>query len=189
MPMRVERRGHPLLILAMIAVVQLGMIGFAPASAAAQPIPAPTIGEIAVDSFDCETGVLVFHVGVTNLQHVVSPTSDFEVLFKWNYLARFEGGGSSPTPNEFDVYNPPASGSPYTGDVSITSSIPTIAPGGGATPNPITSIELSAAVYLLANEPPTDTTSTIYTIDCDDDSLVAGLVAALKRILRDILDG
>ncbi len=189
MTMRVARTGHPLSMLAIIAALLLGMIGFAPASAAAQPIPAPTIGEIAVDSFECETGVLVFHVGVTNLQHVVSPTSDFDVLFKWNYLARFEGGGSSPTPNEFDVYNPPASTSPYTGDVSITASLPTIAPGGGATPNSITSIELSAAVYLLASEPPTDTTSTIYTIDCDDDSLVAGLVAALKRILRDILDG
>ncbi len=56
MTMRVERRGHPLLILAMIAVLLLGMIGFAPASAAAQPIPAPTIGEVEVDSFDCETG-------------------------------------------------------------------------------------------------------------------------------------
>jgi hypothetical protein len=187
--MRVERRGHPLLILAMIAVVQLGMIGLAPASAAAQPIPAPTIGEIEVDSFDCETGVLEFHVGVTNLRHVANPANDFEFPFKWNYLTRFEGGGSAPTPNLFDVFNPPTSDSPYTGDVSITASLPTIAPGGGATPNPITSIELSAAVYLLANEPPTDTTSTIYTIDCDDDSLIDALVAALKRLLRDILDG
>lgn len=187
--MRVERRGHPLLILAMIAVVQLGMIGLAPASAAAQPIPAPTIGEIEVDSFDCETGVLEFHVGVTNLRHVANPANDFEFPFKWNYLARFEGGGSSPTPNEFDVYNPPASGSPYTGDVSITSSIPTIAPGGGATPNPITSIELSAAVYFNPSEPPTDTTSTTFTVDCGGGSLIDALVAALKRILRELLDG
>lgn len=189
MTMRVERRGHPLLILAMIAVLVLGTIGPAPASAAAQPIPAPTIGEIEVDSFDCETGVLLFHVGVTNLQHVVSPTSDADVLFKWNYLARFEGGGSATTPSEFDVFNPPASDSPYTGDVSITASLPTIAPGSGATPHPITSIELAAAVYLLPSEPPTDTTSTTFTVDCGGDSLVDALVAALKRLLRDILDG
>jgi hypothetical protein len=182
-----RRRGHPLSILALIATLLLGAIAVTPAIAAAQPIPPPTVGEVVVESFDCETGVLVFHVGVTNLQHVVSPTSDFDVLFKWNYLARFEGGGSSSTPNEFDVYNPPTSGSPYTGDVSITSTIPTIAPGGGATPNPITSIELSAAVYLLASEPPTDTTSTVYTVDCDVDSLIDSLVAALKRILQDIL--
>jgi hypothetical protein len=41
--------------------------------------------------------------------------------------------------------------------------------------------------YLTAVDNPTDISSATFVPDCDGDSLVDGLVAALKRILQQIL--
>ena len=52
-----------------LLVLLLGVMSIVPIGAAAQSGPDSTVGEIVVDSYDCDTGLLRFHVPVTDLPH------------------------------------------------------------------------------------------------------------------------
>ncbi len=140
-----------------------------------------------VDDFDCETGALEARVFVTDLPHIPAPASNAEFPFRWNYEMAFDGGVSF-GPSQFRVYNPPAPNSPFTGNVLMTTLVPTTGPDLGDGPVPLASIFLEASVG-HGVPGPIDATSITYSVRCEDDSLIDGLIAALKRILRQILGG
>ncbi len=151
--------------------------------------PPPTAGEIVVNSYDCDTGVLSFRVAVTDLPHVPDPDLYDEPLTN-GFLAHYEQGPNvSPSPN---VYNPPSRDAPYTGDISLTNTVPpsNFRADRSDRFGPVVSIEIIVKVgYLTAVDNPTDICSATFVPDCDGDSLVDVLVAALKRILQQILAG
>jgi hypothetical protein len=195
----IVRNWHRLVTSAMVTLMVLGMIGLAPGSGAAQGTrPAPTVGEIVVDSFDCVTGEVKFHVPVTNLPSVPEGTSGFDYPLTYNFES-FYAVGSSYFPTRPVVFTPAADDAPFTGNVSLSLTVPTtnlsgVQPGTGA----ITSIDLRVAVGYggfgygaFAN--PTGTSTTSYTVDCSDEGtpdsgFVARLVAVLVRVLSQIFN-
>ncbi len=195
----IVRNWHRLVTPAMVALMLIGMLGLAPASGAAQRTgPAPTVGEIVVDSFDCVTGEVKFHVPVTNLPSVPEDTSGFDYPLAYNFES-FYAVGSSFFPTRPVVFTPAADNAPFTGNVSLSLTVPTtnvsgVQPGTGA----ITSIDLRVAVGYGgfgygAFDNPTGTSTTTYTVDCSDEGtpdggFVARLVAVLVRVLSEILN-
>jgi hypothetical protein len=144
-----------------------------------------------VESLDCDTGQLEYRVPVANLLSAPSGSDDYEFPLAIFVYLFFEDGSSyaSYTPPYLTYFSPSAGEAPYTGSVSVESVIFVMAPD---TASPLESLEFSAFVgnpvpesSVIGN--PTDTSTTTHTVDCDDDSLIDGLVAALKRILRGIL--
>ncbi len=195
----IVRNWHRLVTPAMVALMLIGMLGLAPASGAAQGTgPAPTVGEIVVDSFDCVTGEVKFHVPVTNLPSVPEDTSGFDYPLAYNFES-FYAVGSSFFPTRPVVFTPAADNAPFTGNVSLSLTVPTtnvsgVQPGTGA----ITSIDLRVTVGYGgfgygAFDNPTGTSTTTYTVDCSDEGtpdggFVARLVAVLVRVLSEILN-
>jgi hypothetical protein len=188
MIMRVENRRFQASLFAMMALMLLGAIAVSPASAAAQPIPPPTVGEIEVESYNCETGQLVYRVDVANLVHVAGASDQSDYPMRLSEVSQYEGGASF-TPEFYDVFQTSAASSPYTGAVTTMTFVPTTAPDGvGTAGAPLFAIVITVSVG-HASSGPIDATSTTYTVECDGGSLIDSLVAALKRILQDILDG
>jgi hypothetical protein len=183
----------------MIAMMLIGMMAAtSPGSVAArQTGPAPTVGDIVVNNYDCETGVISFQVPVADLPSVPPETSGFDYPLAYNFES-FYTVGSSFFPTRPMVFTPTADDAPFTGTVSLSLTVPTTnvsgaQPGTGA----ITSIDLRVTVAYggFQNgtfDNPTDASTLTYTVDCDDDGpdevgLVEQLVAALKRVLSEIL--
>jgi hypothetical protein len=174
-----------------VPLILIFVFSVVPASgvAAGQSGPPPTAGEIVVDSYNCGTGALSFRVSVTDLPHVTDPDLYDEPLTN-GFLARYEQGPNvSPSPN---VYNPPVQDAPYTGDVSLTNTVPpsNFRADRSDPFGPVVSIEIIVKVgYLTAVDNPTDISRATFVPDCAGDGLVDGLIAALKRILQQILAG
>jgi hypothetical protein len=186
MTTRIENRNVRLSLFATVASLLLGMGAMTPTIAAAQPIPPPTVGEIVVESYNCETGQLVYRVDVANLVHVAGASDQSDYPMRLSEVSQYEGGASF-TPEFYGVFQTSAASSPYTGAVTTTTFVPTTAPDGvGTAGAPLIAIVITVSVG-HASSGPIDATSTTYTVDCDGGSLVDSLVAALKRILRDIL--
>lgn len=189
----VGRRKYRLVMLPLIGLVVLGTIGLAPASAAQGTGPAPTVGEIVVDSYDCATGELRFHVTVTDLSPVPAGTTDrADYPLVYDFQSFYEGGPSFFL-TQPDVYSPLRSDGPYSGNVSLSVTVP-ITNVEGAEPGTraITSIDLRVSVGYSGDgsfDDDTDRSTLTYNVDCDGDNLADQLVTALKRILRDILGG
>ncbi|HYH11609.1 MAG TPA: hypothetical protein VD789_04560 [Thermomicrobiales bacterium] len=176
----------------MLAAVLAGL-GMLPTATTAQSGPAPTVGEIVVDSHDCSSGQLAFHVPVTDLPHVPDDTDFTEYPLANVFRAHYETGSYIQLPPS--TFNPQAEVAPYTGNVYLTRVIP---PTNGYEPsNPaVTSVDLT--VYVGYGGPgndaytnPTDTSTTTYDVDCsseepDVDVLVEQIIAILIAILADL---
>jgi hypothetical protein len=143
----------------------LGMMIVVPLGAAAQSESAPTVGEIVVDSYDCASGELRFHVPVTDLPH--DPIDDGSLGY--SIVAHYEQGSDRGLPGF--GFNVAEEDSPYTGDVHLTRQV---APDGAdsASPDsaagPIRSIEINLGVGYDGGSGPSDSTSTTFAVDCDD---------------------
>jgi hypothetical protein len=181
-----------IMLVAMMVVTTPGGV------AARQAGPPPTIGDIVVNNYDCETGVISFQVPVADLPSVPPDTSRLDYPLAYNFES-FYAVGSSYFPTRPMVFTPAADDAPFTGTVSLSLTVPTTnvsgaQPGTGA----ITSIDLHVTVAYggFQNgtfDNPTDASTLTYTVDCDDDGpdevgLVEQLVAALKRVLSSILN-
>lgn len=190
-----------LMALPMIALLLLAMTALGPASTASAQSsnPIPIVGEIVVDRYDCGAELLYFHVPVTNLPSVPEGTSGFDFPLAYSFTSFYEAGMPI-NPTLFLVYNPPPAPSTFTGDVFLQVEIPSRSTSGiQPETGPFTSIELYVSVGyggspgFGAGDNPTDTTTTTYAVDCDDGGstdggFVAQLVAALKRVLSQILN-
>lgn len=175
---------------AVITTITIMLAGLTPASAATLQLgPPPTVGTIVVDSYNCATGDLAFHVPVTNLSFAsagTDPLDDHPLIY--DYTVAFSEEGST---FAFGSYNPPAAQSPFTGDVYLTLNARTATGGSGT--GVITSIGVSLAVGDAGWYPEssaTDSSELAYTVDCDGGSgteeFIQQLVQLLIRILRDI---
>ncbi|MBA2758481.1 MAG: hypothetical protein H0U38_02200 [Chloroflexia bacterium] len=154
------------------------------------PPPPPTIGEIDVESYDCETGDMRIGVPATNLPPSPAGGVIANASFVATFTATYESGASLVN-DEPVVVGSGSAGTPYTGFLYVFFTIPVTNPASSAD-DPVVSVEIFASVGpggpgQGALDNPSDSTSTVYTVDCDGGSLVDSLVAALKRILRDIL--
>ncbi len=142
-------------------VALLCLIGFAPA--AAQDVT-PTVGDIVVDSFDCDTGVVNFHVPVTDLPRA---PADVNPALGYFATATYEQGSSGFVTHG---YNPAAEESPYTGDVALSLTVPLDgADAMEVASGPLQSIEISVSVGTSDGSGPTDTSRTTYDVDCGGD--------------------
>lgn len=162
-----------------IVLFLLGIMALAPLGTTAQTTGvAPTSDAIVVDSYDCETGRLEFHISVTDLPYL--PESDgplgYAIYADYEEGPRFTGLPAG-------QFNPQPQIAPYTGDVSLGATLsPSLEFSGSDEPSgAIASIDIDAGVS-------SERVEITFPVDCDDDgSLADGLVAALKRILQDIL--
>ena len=157
---------QPLPFALALIVALLGLMSIVPLATAAQSEPAPTVGEIVVDSYDCETGRLDFHVPVTDLPHI--PDSNGSLGYDVN--GHYEEGNSGPPGMSF---NPEPDDAPYTGDLHFSAPIPatgaeSIFPEDAS--GPIVSIEIYVAVTDEAATESSDSTRMSYPVDCDDSS-------------------
>lgn len=192
---QVGQRGCRRVMASVIALMLLGMIVLAPASGATAQSSDPAVGEIVVDNFSCETGVLDFHVPVTNLPSAPEGSSGFDFPLLYNFESFYEIG-SSFSPSRFSFYNPPAALSPFTGDVFLSLSVPpTNASGAEPGTGAVTSVDISVSVGYVgffSETGPTDSSTITYTVDCNggDDTadLVRQLIAVLIQILQSILN-
>lgn len=150
-------------------------------SAAAQETPAPTVGEIAFESYNCATGILRFSVPVTNLPHIPRP---FGSLLWLAQGATFDQG-TVDGPSPFWDFNPPPAISPYTGTLSLSYSVPPTNFAGGS----VTSINVLVQVF-DADVKTVDRSEATFPVDCGDSNndLVQQLIAVLVAILRSILN-
>src|SRR5690606_2958785 len=112
-----DRVTHSVLKLLCIfgAIALMGMSSLVPA--AAQDPPAPAIDGITIDSYDCETGNLLFHVAVTDLPHIPDSNGPLGL----SVIAHYEQGTDDGMPAS--GFNPYPEDSPYTGDVQFTRGI------------------------------------------------------------------
>lgn len=200
MNMRVEQKRLRLIATLVISMMLFGMIGLAPASGAAQGTgPAPTVGEIVVDSFDCVAGVIMFHVPVTNLPAAPEGSSGFDYPLTYGFESFYGPNGTPERPTQLPTYNPPVDQSPFTGDVSLSFEFIPTSNQMGVPPGtePISSIDLLVRVGYPGqfdnSSLVTGTSTTTYTVDCSDEGtpdggFVARLVAVLVRILSEILN-
>lgn len=183
----VDAQRHRLAAAVAIMLFVIAAYGFAmPASgdAAQQTGASPTVGEIVVDSFDCGSGLLDFHVPVTGLPYM----PDGDGYLAYEIYAQYEQGPLDSSLYPTGRFNPQPQIAPYTGDVDLgTLTVPLTAvdPGDSGPSGALTAIELSVRVGDDSGR--IDTSTLIYLVDCDESDLVAGLIAALKRILQDIL--
>lgn len=172
---RAARTAMMLFLLAMMSIVPLGAV--------AQSGPAPTVGDAVVDSYDCDTGELNFHVPVTDLPHV-NP-SEANGSLGYDLLPDYEQG---PDTNWMParIFNPQAAIAPYTGNVHLTLTVPASndVPENPGPSGPLTSVTIIADVG-------PDRSETIYSPDCGDstDALIRQLIEVLNRILADLLNG
>jgi len=170
-------------------LASLGMAGATGVSAQT----APTSGEIVVDSYDCESGQLAFHVPVTDLPHVADDTAASDYPLANTVRSYYEDG--SYVQLAPSTFNPQAQIAPYTGNVYLSRVVP---PTNSYEPsNPaVTSIELTVYVgYGGAGNGaftnPTDTSTTSWEVDCgsgepDIDVIVEQIIAILIAILSDL---
>lgn len=78
----------------------LGMMSLVPQGVAAQSSgPAPTVGAIVVESYDCDTGRLDYHVPLTDLPHVPNPGLLEEPLAHYFDASYEQGPNVAPLPN------------------------------------------------------------------------------------------
>lgn len=151
--------------------------------------PPPTIGDIVVDSYDCDTGELDFHAPVTNLIAVDPNTTsivDYPLVYAFG-----SHHGSEDAPQVFSglfAWTPTEAQSPFTGIVHLEGVAPPTHDG-----ETITRIVLQILVGTgdtLENPTDFDVTSYLTLTDCStpDDDLVQQLVALLIQILQDLLN-
>jgi hypothetical protein len=191
-PMHLPARTRTLRQIATLMMVAvLTGLGMLPAtSITAQTGPAPTVGEIVVDSHDCESGQLSFHVSVTDLPHVPDDTDFSEYPLANVFRAHYETGPYIQLPPS--TFNPQAEVAPYTGNVYLTRVIP---PTNGYEPSNPAVVSVDLTVYVgyggAVHINPTDTSTTTYEVDCgsdepDVDLLVEQIIAILIAILADL---
>lgn len=184
---QLSRRIRSRLAIVMMLVLLLGMISSSPVAAQGTG-PAPTVGEIVVDDYNCETGVIEFHVPVTNLPAASGPSREGQTLVYW-YVTSYEGTNATASPSQDPGYSPAASQAPYTGDVRLSLTVPTTNFGNSA----VTSIDLGVRVGYDYFSTPTDSTEHTYVVDCDDDDpstgdIIQQLIAVLIALLRTLLN-
>jgi streptogramin lyase len=155
-------------------------------SAVAQETPAPTVGEIAFESYNCETGSLIFSVPVTDLPRDPRGIGTLGYSASADYT---QGSDENVVPGF--GYNPSFEIAPYTGDLRLPSYVPstnefTESPGSLGT---ITSTTIFVGVSAIASEGYSDTSEATFPVDCGDsnDDLVQQLIATLIAILQSIL--
>ncbi|HYH11140.1 MAG TPA: hypothetical protein VD789_02205, partial [Thermomicrobiales bacterium] len=127
--------------------------------------PAPTVGDIVIDSYDCETGDLEFHVYVTDLPH--DPVDDGSLGY--SIVGRYDQGPDSELPAS--GYNVPAEEAPYTGDLYLTNTMPPTNEGfiyeGSDDPvGSLVSIDISLGVGYDSGDGASDTSSISYPVGC-----------------------
>lgn len=169
---------------AAMTLVLLGIMSAIPLGTAAQSSGTPpTVGNITVDNYDCLSGVLDFHVAVTDLPHLDAFDGVASLIFEYN--AHYQQGTAFSIPVE--GFNPPAEIAPYTGNVYLDTTVPSTYPGEPSN-SPVTSIDLRVSV---GNGDAGDTSTTTYIPDCGDANgdLAQQLIAVLVQILEDILNG
>jgi len=151
------------IILALFSTFALLLTISIPASA--QGESAPTVGEIVVDSYDCDTGRLSFHVPVTDLPHI----PDSNGPLGYSVSAQYEQGSDLGLPS--GSFNPEPQEAPYTGDVDLSTEV---APNGAdstspeSASGPLVSVDISVSVGSDGGTDPSDTSSTTYPVDCGD---------------------
>lgn len=176
-------------LLAALMLVMLGM-GSMPTESAAAGVAfaVPTVGEIVVDSYDCETGELAFHVPVASLFAVdpnVTHFSDYPLVYAWGSYYGPEDDLQQVFSGVF-VWTPTPEQLPYTGTVNLEGvAAPTH--DGEAIAAIAFSVQVGPSDTL---ENPSDFSVKSYYPDCDtpDGDLVSQLIAKLKEILLDILN-
>ena len=156
-----------LTVQAAILSLLLVLLGGVPLGAAAQEEQAPTVGEIVVDSYDCDTGQLTFHVPVTDLPH--DPVDDGSLGY--TVVGHYEQGPDSSVPGH--GFNVEAQDAPYTGDLQLSVNVPPsnaadIPEGSSDSSGTIASIDISVGVGYESGTGASDTSSTTYTVDCGD---------------------
>lgn len=159
MPARQVLRPGRLVILLLMVLL--------PQGATAHEGSAPSVGEIVIDSYNCETGQLDFHVYVENLHSVPEGTSGFDYPLQYTYTSYYSNG-TEYFPGRQAVWSPTAEQDPYTGDVYLTVVAPTENVYGEPGTGVITSIDLYVAVGEFVGEywQETDSASTTYIVDC-----------------------
>lgn len=175
------------IILAALMLVTFG-VGIQPSGSAAGivKIQRPSIGEIVVDSYNCETGELAFHAPVTALVAVDPSTtfiSDYPLVYAFG--AHYGPEISPQISAGVFVWTPTAEQSPFSGTVQLEGFVPPTHDGRAVT-RIVIQILVGNGDYL---EEPADSSVTSYATDCGspDNDLVSQLIAKLKQILLDIL--
>lgn len=177
------------IILAALMLVTLGVVSLPTGSAAGTlGILQPTVGDIMVDTYNCETGELAFHVPVADLFAIdpnVTVFSDYPLVYAWaaNY------GAEDDLQQVFSgvlVWTPNPEQSPYTGVVNLEGVVPP-ADNGEAIAYIAFQVQVGPSDTL---ENPSDFSYKEYFTDCDTsgDDLVSQLIAKLKQILQDVLN-
>lgn len=124
-------------VASVMLLLVVGMLGLVPVSSAAAqedatPVAdvgvqdvaaAPTVSEITIDSYDCATGTLLFHVDVTDVPAIPEGTSGFDYPLFYSFTAHYMGG-SDYVPGRFSVWSPPADQDPYSGTVDLSLTVP-----------------------------------------------------------------
>lgn len=160
--------------LTVIALMLLGLTSAGTATGATAQA-SPTVSEIVIDGYDCDTGLLRFHVQVTDLPRV-DPNIGNGTLGHY-FTASYEAGNDYSIPAELaELFNPQPQIAPYTGRLNLDSVVPSTNPNGPAGAS-VTSIDLFVGAG--------NTSETTFTPDCG--SFVEQLIAVLIRILEDIL--
>lgn len=177
---------------AAMTLVLFGIMSAIPLGAAAQSSGAsPTVGNITVDTYDCISGVLDFHVPVTNLPHMSS--SQGNGYLGYEVHGQYEQGplDTSIPAHQFNV-QPQLS--PFSGNVFLEAVIPpAIDDTGGIGPSgDITAIKIR--VVVIDDSGGAAYSASTFTIDCSvaqaqHAQLVQQLIAQLVLILDDILNG
>lgn len=145
-------------LLILVTVALLGLFGFAPAAA---QDTAPTVGDIVVDSFDCDTGTASFHVPVTDLP--LTPP-DVNAPLGYSITGNYEQGSAG---LPAFGYTPAAEEAPYTGEVELSLSVPMTGDASlQGTAGPLQSIVLHVSVGTSDGTGPTDTSSLTYEVEC-----------------------
>lgn len=171
--------------LMLVILMLVSMAGAATVTLAAAQTsgPAPTVGEIVVDDYDCDTGVLNYHVWVTDLPYL-DPSTHNGALYYW-FSAQYDTGPNYSTPG--GTFNPQQAIAPYTGNVSLNVTIPSTNPDGPADAE-VASIYLEVSVADGGGGGAVDSSETTYTPDCGglNDDIVQTIIAILLRILQSI---
>ncbi len=155
-----------------------------------------------IDSYDCATGTLSFHVDVANVPHVPEGTSGFDDPLFYSYTAYYSNETEN-FPSRQSVCSPAANQDPYTGTVPLTVSVPTDNIYGEPRTGVVTSIDVYVGVGQY--DEVTDSATATYIVDCmtepplpggppespDEvaayvEAIVDSLIAVLLAILADL---
>jgi hypothetical protein len=140
-------------------VTLLGLFGIVPVAA---QDTTPAVGDLVVDSFDCDTGLLSFHVPVTDLPRT---PSDVNEALGYSATGNYEQGSAGLPARG---YNPAAEQAPYAGDVDLSLNVPlTGAEAPQDASGRLQSIVISVSVGTSDGTGPTDTSRTTYQVACD----------------------